>query len=388
MAAAAALPTSNPWSTQAAPYTSPYAGQPMGPTNSMPIAPTYNPTWNSGMAESPQIAGMLDAVPYNTQPLTNMENYASNPNASPWAQNATLESYLQQKQGQDALKGANAGGVAQTDSTLAMNGGLSSGARERASETGQASLMSGEQGLASTGQTNRTQIGINDAQNKLQAQEALPGEETQAYQAELEPIQMYGQAYGQDVANYMNSMQGQNQYNNQLYQTQGQMYGANQTANATQNAPTPSCWLITRMAKEGLKIPNDEAELLTRFKWYFAKYDPKYALFYINKCGQLVKEMDRVEFKWKGLYWFNDALMSMLRAGELDCACRLFIATVTDLCEWYWPHCKERQLKRLLEERARKIQVMASLEAPKGFMNKLAVKCLQNLERGQGVCLD
>ena len=230
------LPTGNPFAmTGGTQYQSPYAGQATDP-NQAPIVPGYNNTWNSSMAEAPMLAGMLNGVQYNTQPLNNLADYASNPNASPWAQASTNQSYQQQNEAAQNMTGQTAGATAGAEGALATQGGLSSGARDLAQIQGQKSDLSGQQGIAEQGMGNRSQIGINDASNKLQAQEALPGMETQAYQAQLEPIQMYGQAYGQDVANQMNSTQGLNNFNMGAYQTQGQMYGANQQAQAIKDA--------------------------------------------------------------------------------------------------------------------------------------------------------
>lgn len=231
---AAALPTATPWQAQPL-YQSPYAGQATDPTQA-PIAPQYNSTWNPGMAEAPVIGGMLNNVQYNTQPLTNLASYAANPNASPWAQASNLASYQQQNEAAQNLTGQTAGSVAGAEGALALQGGLSSGAGEEARLTGIRSDVGGEQNIGSQGMQQRAQIGINDAANKLQAQEALPGMETQAYNTELEPIQMYGQAYGQDVANQMAATQGLNAFNMNLYGTQGAMWGANQQANATTQA--------------------------------------------------------------------------------------------------------------------------------------------------------
>ena len=232
MAAPTPLPTGNQFGMQGPQYSSPYAGMPAGTQVNEPIMPEFNSPWNSSMAEAPQMAQMLNGVQLNTQPLTNLENYASDPNASPWAQASDIQSYQQQNEAGSNLAGQTAGSVAGANANLATQGGLSSGAREGDAQAGIRSDVSGQQGIATQGMGQRSQVGINDASNKLQAQEALPGMETQQYQAELEPIQMYGQAYGQDVANQMNATNAGNAFNMSAFNTEGQLYGAGQQANA------------------------------------------------------------------------------------------------------------------------------------------------------------
>jgi hypothetical protein len=123
--------------------------------------------------------------------------------------------------------GANqtAGQTAQATDALASQGGLSSGARERAAEGGANNFMNMSQNINQQRASNDMQIGVNDEQNKIQELGQLPGMENQKVQG----LQAVNAA---DTANQIAENQSLNSYNQNLYNQQMSAWGANQQANA------------------------------------------------------------------------------------------------------------------------------------------------------------
>jgi hypothetical protein len=217
-------------------YLSPYGGMSFNP-NSTPVMPEYNQTFDPQTESiAPQIGQLLNQTPYDTQPLDQLKSNAESTAPSAWANLMSQTARTNTQQAASQAASAAAGSTAQAEGNLAMSGGLSSGARERLEASGQQGGIAAQQNVAREGATNLSNIGMQDAATKQQELQALPGMETQAYQAKLQPISMYGQSLAQDVANEGNSIAGQNAFNMSAYGDNASMYGANQTANATEQA--------------------------------------------------------------------------------------------------------------------------------------------------------
>lgn len=214
------------------PYTSPYAGQAIDPTQN-PIMPGFNDVYNPNtMSQLPQLQSMLGSNTYNEKPLQDLETNANSTSPSAWAQLAQTQNQNQRGSALNDSAQAGAAQTAQAEGNLALTGGLSSGARERVAESGVQGGIAANQGIESAAGSNSLNIGMQDANQKQQEQMALPGMENSAYAAKMMPLQMEQQALSQDTNNEMAQNQALNAFNMGAFQTQGQMYGANQTANA------------------------------------------------------------------------------------------------------------------------------------------------------------
>lgn len=111
-----------------------------------------------------------------------------------------------------------------------------------------------------------------------------------------------------------------------------------------------SCWVFSRMTKEGLKIPSDMKSLMTQFKNNWLTTDPDFSRFYIKKCETLIKKMDEQKFDWTSLFWFSDSLYTMFRNGQQTAAQHLFQSTVADLVNKYWEDCPHSYASKIREE--------------------------------------
>jgi len=298
-----------------------------------------------------QMSQMLASGPqYNTQPLQELQQNAENPNASPWAQ---LQSQLARSNtAQAGSQAANqtAASTAQAQGNLALSGGLSSGANERTQEAGEQAGIGAQQNVANAGNQQQMQIGIQDAANKQQEQMALPGMETQAYEAGLQPIQMMGQADAQDIAHQMAGTQALNQFNMGAYGNQASMYGANQTANAQENAANNTgglfggggflgmgSWLCTERGK--IKpLTQEEKSLLAHLLRVGRKVERDFLKWYLSKGKDLVSLIKSQDPNWaKDINVpFIDHVLFLLKSGEDDKAISFYKNHVYGLCHKYW----------------------------------------------------
>lgn len=193
----------------------------------MPTAPGFTPIYNPNTMS--MLPGYEQYMQNNDQGYNAFRGQALRTGPSNWANLATVQ------QGQQAADQTNKaiaqGGAneATADSQLAMQGGLASGARERAAESGANATTGAEQGIARQEGQNVLQIGMNDEQNRMSELGQLPGMEDQR-------AQQWQNVKQNDLSNSMNENQAVNSYNQNLYQQQLTAWGAAQQANATANS--------------------------------------------------------------------------------------------------------------------------------------------------------
>lgn len=176
----------------------------------MAYATNVNPNGGSPGVDGSGIA-MPGYVPLSGPALTKMSQIGLSDSQSPWALAATSRETQNAKNARDNAAQTAAGATAGTNDQLAMTGGLSSGARERAAEGGQKDYLSMVQGTSNQENLNKLQINENDQQNKLQTLGTVANTEV-----------------GQN--------QAMNAYNQNMYQQQMSAWAANQQAAATESA--------------------------------------------------------------------------------------------------------------------------------------------------------
>lgn len=168
---------------------------------------------------------MSSSAQYNRTPLTMLEQNAMRSGPSAWAQMSNAQQNTLAAQANDLARARGNSQTADTQSRLAQQGGLTSGARERAAEAGQKDTTAAIQGNDKQNSLNQMQVGINDEQNRISQLGQLPGMELES----LKPFQM-------DVQNNIASADKANQYNLAQQQMYNQAIAANQQANATENS--------------------------------------------------------------------------------------------------------------------------------------------------------
>lgn len=165
----------------------------------------------NGSAVAGSGINMPGYVPIGGPAVTQLTQLGLNQGLSPWALLAEQQQEQLKENAQSQGAQSVAGQTAQTDAGLEANGGLSSGARERAAEGGAKNYISMVQSTGQQANANDMQIGMNDEQNK---------------------IQQLGTAANIEGQNATAA----NSYNQNAYNTQMQAWAANQQANATENA--------------------------------------------------------------------------------------------------------------------------------------------------------
>lgn len=180
-------------------------------------SPTYNNPYNP--------ATMSISNQYNGAPLSMFAQQAMRTGPSTWAQMSDAQQNQLAANANDQQVARGNSATADTESRLAQQGGLTSGARERAAEAGQKDTTAAIQSNQKQNSMNQMQVGVNDESNRISQLGQLPGMELQS----LQPFEM-------DVQNTMGAANSANQYNQSQQQMYNQAVGANQQAQATANS--------------------------------------------------------------------------------------------------------------------------------------------------------
>lgn len=324
--------------TASNPYVIP-GGSPLmtGPDyGGMPNTPTYNPTWNSGMALAPQAQQDLSGINLNPlqQSVSNFADLADRQGPSAWATLAGQQQNQIAENTEDQNTAAAAGQTAGAMDSLASSGGLTSGARERAAEGGATNMMNMDQGTQRQNSMNQMQIGVNDAQNKMQEMGMLPGMESQALAPQFQEAQIQLGAQGQDVSNETNSLNNANSWNQNMYNQQMQAWGTNQTANATANSG--GSWLCTEALKD---FGRTEWKSLMKLRRFSARKDMEVTAFYIYGCKPLLDRMKERGADWNLNKKFIMRIVALTDSGEMEKAFRLYFRVIKILIDKYWADC-------------------------------------------------
>lgn len=167
---------------------------------------------------------------------------SSDPSDQAKAQSKLADQNQAQQQQQLTHQGMNANQANQN--AMAQQGGMGGGARERMNTQAQRQAVMGGQGLAAQNMQSKTQIGANDAANKLSMQQSVVGQAQglDQYQSGLQ-LQNNSQELGRQQANQSAGLQAQtanlqgdlsaaNQWGS-MATSQNQMGVANNQFNAT-----------------------------------------------------------------------------------------------------------------------------------------------------------
>lgn len=307
---------------------------------------------------------------------------------SPWVKLMKEQAAIQQAQRADDLAASSAGAQAQARSALAMRGGLAGGARERLAAQGQRDLLRGQQGLARQAMSDIANINVQDQSQRMNMLGNLSNLDINRFQANLgqqkDLAEMGLKTDQYNLTNVLGDMKNRQANDMEAWKQMMEVRMAERNATATEKASEGSCWLITRLAKE-MKLPADESKLLTQFKHWVLGTHQDLAKFYIRKCEPLISLMSDKQFDWSGFGYFNHALVSMLRGGEIEGAFGFFKNTLAQLLETYWPECPEPEAKQLIAEMHEKQSYMAQVKCPELSEGdkSLGEVCLRNLTQDQ-----
>lgn len=195
-----------------------------------PFAQPGRPDYIAGydpktMSLLPQVQSRLG----NLKGLDALRDRALGTGSSPWASMMTRKQFDEESDARERGKQEARSSANQAMTDLAMRGGLSSGARERATQNAAKNLLSMSQDVGRQGNINRLNIGVQDEQQKMGALSQLPGQE-------LAMEQQWGQAAQTDQQRLLEENRQRNSYNQNTYQQQMQAWAAERQAQATENA--------------------------------------------------------------------------------------------------------------------------------------------------------
>lgn len=214
----------------------------------------------------------------------------------------------------------NAGQQAQASSQLAMTGGSDSGARAALASKGNQNLLDMNQKINQTTASNKSQIGMNDEQNRISQLGQVPGMQNQQ-----------NQAAQFNIGNAINEGNAANMYKYGVYNTQMKGYAAGQQANATASSGS---WLCTEA-----KPSEEDTKALLKFRRYALKKDPVRTKFYIHDCACLVAKMKARGANWQKNTDFVKHVAKLAREGKFETAYKIYFQKVKELIGQYWNDC-------------------------------------------------
>lgn len=190
-------------------------------------APAYIPGYD------PKSMSMTDALQgYQNQNHKGYDAFAEQAmrkGPSDWLNMSLNKNALEgQTQREQAGRQINASTQGQMDQ-LASRGGLSSGARERATQGGANNLLNMTQDIRRQGNLNNLGLNIQDQSNRLNMLGQVPG-------MEQGRINAWGTAKQNDIANQLGETGRQNDYNMGIWNSNNQVRAAQMQAQATANS--------------------------------------------------------------------------------------------------------------------------------------------------------
>lgn len=308
------------------------------PYTGMPAYPGYNPVYNPNTMS-------VGNTPNDTSGLQAFKAQALRTGPSAWAGMAEAKSNADQAAAIDQAQKQGAGATATAEGNLAMQGGLRSGAAERIQSAANKNAMDTSQNIATQGMANRSQIGINDEQNRITQLGMLP--QMQQNQAEF---QRQGQEF--DINNMLKENQNYNAYNLGLYNTNMGGWAAGKQANATMKSGQGGSWLCTMAAKKRNRAYNKfEKSQLDKLLKFCIKKDKAQAKFYVYNCHELLKRMNKDEsFDWKKLVEKIEWLIQLVGIGRIEAAYNEYVSMTKELIDKYWSECKDISYLKLKAE--------------------------------------
>lgn len=290
--------------------------------------PSYDP---NSMAMEPYVSGLLS----NDTGFKKFSKEALRNGPSNWANLANQQQYMEQAKATEGARNAVDSQMASGRSSLAMHGGLNSGARERLQQSGTRDYLGASQAIAKQGALNRLQVGMTDEANRQNMLSQLPG-------MELSRDTARANARSSDVGRQMQESQQRNQFNMNAFQIDQQRRNAVDQANATMNQPVSHgflglSWLCT---VAGEVLSPEDWTMLKKLKRFGYTHDGELTKFYINDCDKLLKKMKEGGYDWKENILFVKKVVDLIERTGLESAFVFYKNHVKKLIKEYWPSCE------------------------------------------------
>lgn len=345
------------------PSNSPFGANVQVGANGLPIQPYKAPDINTepvrpdfisqldpvtGLLKSPYVMeGKYADINLNTDGLDAVRQRALAQGPSAWANLMLQQQGIQNQASREAAIKQSLSGDQQAQANLAMQGGLSSGARERMAMQSSRDLNQTKQTQAN--QANLANLGI-QTQDETMRQNALmqlPGMEI----ASLQPAQnnrLFQAGLQQyDIQNALQDVSQQNASNLASYTEAMKGYAANQQSQAQAQQSGGGSWVCTEIEKQ-LPFEKFDKECLIKMSKYTTSIHPIVGKFYFFRCRVLVDKMKEAKVDFKE---FKDVIASMIfkiKFKEMEAAYDQYKEFVMGLISKYWPDCDDVVYQNLL----------------------------------------
>lgn len=200
-----------------------------------PSDPTFTSDLNPDGSLKSQYSANWNNVTADPSGLNAYTQMALGTGPTAQAQAQLVQQGLAQQQQMQGVQQQGDAQNAAAQNSLAQKYGLSSGSQASLAKANMRNQMTGQQNVGAQGAQARALIGANDAANRNQFLQGLPGQENAAAQTQMQNEGMGLQAQEANNTNALAGLNAQNQNNQLVYQQQMAAYGANKNADSMAN---------------------------------------------------------------------------------------------------------------------------------------------------------
>lgn len=300
-----------------------------------PKRPDYSPVWTEEDTLTPFIDEEIGRIDLSNLEGS-MDRYraeAMRTGPSAWARLAEQAQLQEALQARDRAAGLARGTEAAARSSLAMRGGLSSGARERVARDSARNVMAMDQDVSRSLAANKLQIGMNDEANRLAMLGQLPGMEAEALKPGmlLAEARLKGRQF--DLQNRLAERDRVNAWEMDVYREQGKHYAADRGARATEKAAEESCFfLCTKLRALGHISRKQFSEMAKLLLWAFTRR-ADFGYWYLKNQAEIIRLVNESGRPWKGLVpQVIEETIRLKKEQGNEAALQHYIDTVFRLC--------------------------------------------------------
>jgi hypothetical protein len=266
-----------------------------------------------------------------------LRDYASGATESPWIAMAREKNKLTDLEARDKTMGNGQAQAAMAADSLAMQGGITSGARERLADQSSRNVMDRMQELGRQNSQRDLDLSIEGGRERMGMLGQVAGMENQQG--------MFNTQLG------FQENQRKSQYNMDKYGVDAQIYGNQKMADATREAGGGGLsWVCTEVNKVIPHTPEQRTALKAMVS-YGLDNAPQITAFYLGHYRRVIKAMHREGFDFATLRPFIDKVCSQILQGRVAKAYWIYTMKMLSLAQQFHPRTAARAEKILsLEE--------------------------------------
>lgn len=284
---------------------------------------------------------LKEIQPQFDQGYNKFKDEATRDGGSGWLRRTEFMNALNEKDARDRGAAEVGGRTGEALSKLAAQGGMSSGARERAVMQGSKNWMDMSQDASREADRNNLSAGIQDEGNRINMLGQLPGMEQQR-------MSNWTQARAGDLNNQLTESDRYNKFRMDRYNTRMQTWAAEQQATATENSGG-GCFMTTAMC-EYFGLPDDCRELTLMRKLR-------------DEYGLTDEERKKDVEKYYEMAKTYDPILREKNVHSIYEAIKLYVSTCADLVERDEYEKAYQMYKRLVVYVERELALSVELDA-------------------------